>query len=69
MKLLRIHTSDNVAVALAPIAAGETLRAGERTVTAAEPIPQGHKLALTALKPGDRPGYRLCTGRWMGSCP
>ena len=53
MKLLRIHTSDNVAVALAPIAAGETLRAGERTVTAAEPIPQGHKLALTALKPGD----------------
>ena len=53
MKLIRIHTGDNVAVALAPVEAGEQVSAGGRTLTAAEPIPQGHKLALTDLQPGD----------------
>ncbi len=54
MKLIQIRTEDNVAVALSPVAAGETVQVGERRVTAAEPIPQGHKLALSELKPGDR---------------
>ncbi len=53
MKLIRIHTGDNVAVALVPVAAGERVSVGERTLTAAEPIPQGHKLALTDMRPGD----------------
>ena len=53
MKLIRIHKGDNVAVALAPVEAGEQVSAGGRTLTAAEPIPQGHKLALTDLQPGD----------------
>ena len=42
-----------MAVALAPVEAGEQVSAGGRTLTAAEPIPQGHKLALTDLQPGD----------------
>ena len=53
MKLIQIHTGDNVAVALSPVEAGEQVSAGGRTLTAAEPIPQGHKLALTDLRPGD----------------
>ena len=42
MKLIRIHESDDVAVALADVAAGETFLG----VTVLEPIPRGHKLAL-----------------------
>ena len=53
MKLIQIHTGDNVAVALAPVEAGEQVSVGGRTLTAAESIPQGHKLALVPLKPGD----------------
>ena len=65
MKLIRIHTGDNVAVALAPVEAGEQVSAGGRTLTAAEPIPQGHKLALTDLQPGDIPGRE--DGKQRGS--
>lgn len=43
--LIRIHPRDNVAVALRPIAAG-TLFQG---IAAARDIPQGHKMALTAI--------------------
>lgn len=53
MKLIRIHTGDNVAVALSPVEAGEQVSVGGWTLTAAESIPQGHKLALVPLKPGD----------------
>lgn len=53
MKVIRIHPRDNVAVALAPLAAGEPVQAGELTLAAAEAIPQGHKLALTGLEPGE----------------
>ncbi len=47
---IQIHPSDNVAVALHPVAKG-TVFAG---VTAAMDIPQGHKMALSALKIGDQ---------------
>ena len=53
MKLIQIQMGDNVAVALAPVEAGEQVSVGGRTLTAAESIPQGHKLALVPLKPGD----------------
>lgn len=49
MKLLQIHPSDNVAIALSPLAKGETFTVSGRQVTAAEDIPQGHKLALTPI--------------------
>ena len=51
-KLIRINPRDNVAVALHPVAAGETLLAGGGAVTAAEEIPQGHKIALAAIAEG-----------------
>lgn len=53
MKALQIHPADNVAVALEPLAAGETVTAGGQTILLRTPIPAGHKLALTALQPGD----------------
>ncbi len=49
MKLIQIHPSDNVAIALSPIEPGEVLTVSNRQVTAAEAIPQGHKLALTPI--------------------
>lgn len=48
-KLIRISDKDNVAVALHPVAKGETLTAGGASVTAAEDIPQGHKIALAPI--------------------
>ena len=50
---LLLHPSDNVAVARAPLAAGQRLRVAETTVTVREPIPAGHKVALTAIAPGE----------------
>jgi altronate hydrolase len=49
---VRIHPSDNVAVALRPLEPGVT--PADLGVTAAEPIPQAHKLALEAI-PAGRP--------------
>ena len=49
-KLIRITERDNVAVALHPVSKGETLQAGDVTVTAAEDIPQGHKIALEPIR-------------------
>lgn len=52
MKLIQIHPSDNVVVALEPVTRGETLEVSGRAVTAAEDIPQGHKLALETIAKG-----------------
>ncbi len=49
-ELIHIHPNDNVAVALRPVAAG-TVFGG---VTAVMDIPQGHKMALKDLNPGDQ---------------
>jgi altronate dehydratase len=48
-----ISAADNVGTALESIAAGQTIAAGASTVTAAEPIPRGHKIALRAIRAGD----------------
>lgn len=53
MKLLQIHPSDTVAVAVEAIEAGSVLTAGGYTVTAAEPIPAGHKIALRDIPAGE----------------
>ena len=50
--LLRLHPSDDVAVALRALAPGETLACEGRDVEAAEAIPQGHKVALRELGRG-----------------
>lgn len=59
---IRIHEADNVAVALRPIAKGETLPAGEDQVTTLEEIPQGHKVALKPIAAGSdviKYGFRI----------
>ena len=72
---IRIHEDDNVAVALRPIAAGETLAVGQYQVTTLEEIPQGHKFALKQIpkdtevvKYGFRIGYAkedIAAGGWV----
>jgi altronate dehydratase len=46
---------DNVGVAVREVAAAETARsAGGHTVSAREPIPLGHKIALRPIREGDK---------------
>lgn len=52
-KCIQIHPDDNVAVALHPVAKGEEIELGGVRVTAAEDIPQGHKLALRSIAEGE----------------
>lgn len=52
MELLLIDARDNVAVALAPIAAGAELRAGGVTIRSLSTIPFGHKVALRDIPSG-----------------
>ena len=51
-RCLRIAPTDNVAVALEPVAAGIRVAVEGASVTTREDIPQGHKLALTAIPLG-----------------
>jgi len=48
-----ITAADNVATALEPLDAGRTLRLGDTTITVAEAIPRGHKVALRAIRTGE----------------
>ena len=52
MKIIRIHPQDNVAVALEDVAQGETLSVGGLSLTAAEEIRRGHKIALAPIPAG-----------------
>ncbi len=49
---IKIHSEDNVAVALKPLAAGTFIETGDTAVTLLEDIPQGHKFALTDIPAG-----------------
>lgn len=49
---LRLHTQDDVAVALRPLTSGETVRVGEQSVTLRADIPMAHKFALKAIAAG-----------------
>lgn len=49
MNCIRIHPSDNVAVALSPLKNGEQVSLDRITVTLREDIPQGHKFALAGI--------------------
>lgn len=62
LKYIKIHPLDKVAVALAPLTAGETVTIGEEQVPLTEDIPQGHKFALqdmTADEPVIKYGYSI----------
>lgn len=61
--IIKINQEDNVAVALRPIARGETLTVGDVSVTVLEEIPQGHKVALRPVKAGEKVvKYGFCIG-------
>ncbi len=49
MKLIKIHPSDNVAVALEDIKKNETVSVGDISVTALEDVARGHKIALSDI--------------------
>lgn len=54
--VFQINDNDNVATALCGLTKGEAAVLGEgkvRRIMVAEPIPDGHKVALTDLEPGD----------------
>jgi altronate hydrolase len=51
--VIQLHASDNIAIARVPLAAGQVVRAGGRTVTAEDPIPAGHKIAVQAISAGE----------------
>ncbi len=53
MKTIKIHPSDNVAVALSALACGETVTHDDVTVTATEDIMRGHKIALYDIAEGE----------------
>jgi len=48
-----ISPADNVATVLEAIDAGQRIEAGGAAVTASEPIPRGHKIALREIRAGD----------------
>ena len=52
MKTIRINPADNVAVAIQPLKAGETVNVEGTVVTVTTDVPAGHKLLLCDLKAG-----------------
>lgn len=52
-KVIILHRSDNVGTAVAELSPGDRVETDGSIVTASEPIPFGHKIALTAIKAGE----------------
>ena len=52
-KYIRIHPSDNVAVALEPLSSGTVIALPDGSVILKEDVPAGHKIALVDLSEGD----------------
>jgi len=50
---LVISARDNVATALQPLEAGQTITLGDQSITVAEPTPRGHKIALRLIRKGE----------------
>ncbi len=78
LDLIRVHSRDNVAVALRPLTAGETLTLSDGTVlTLREPVAAGHKVALgefacgaPVIKFGFKIGHAttaIACGAWVHS--
>ena len=53
MKTIKINPSDNVAVALTSLKAGETVEVDGQIITLNNDVPAGHKILLTDLAQGD----------------
>lgn len=50
---IRVDPGDQVAIALRPLSAGETIRVDALSIYVAEPVDLGHKIALSAIAAGD----------------
>lgn len=53
-KLMLLHPEDNVAICIAPIAAGERLEAGGTELCPAQPLGVGHKIASRSIATGEK---------------
>jgi altronate hydrolase len=51
---IRLHRSDNIAVARVPLSPGQVIRIDGITVTVADPVPAGHKVVLVRVPAGER---------------
>lgn len=51
-RILQVHPSDNVAVAVQPLSAGDHVTVNGTLVDLREDVPAGHKFSLTALEKG-----------------
>ena len=51
-RVLRIHPTDNVAVALEALEGGQQVCVGESAIVLPRDIPRGHKIALAPIEPG-----------------
>lgn len=51
---LVISPRDNVATALEPLAAGQTIVLGDQSITITEATPRGHKIALRPIRQGEQ---------------
>src|ERR1700722_10976732 len=51
--VIHLHPTDNVAVARVPISVGTELKVDGQSVTARDPIPAGHKIAVARIQPGE----------------
>ena len=61
---LKINPADNVAVAITPLKAGETIQIDGQEITLKTDIPAGHKVTLQDFNEGDnivKYGYQTCT--------
>lgn len=52
-RALQVHPDDNVAVAVAPLAAGTAVPVGGAEVVLRDDVPAGHKVALRPIAPGE----------------
>ncbi len=50
--VIHLHPTDNVAIARVALSAGQELRVNGRAVTVLDPVPPGHKVAVTAVARG-----------------
>jgi altronate dehydratase len=50
--LIRLAAEDNIAVAARPIEPGESVVLDGQSITAADHIPTGHKMAIAPIAPG-----------------
>ena len=51
--VIQLHPNDNIAIARAPLAAGQTVRTPSLDLAVRQSIPMGHKIALHRILPGE----------------